>query len=157
MSASPSSLKNKEILIGVCGGVAAYKTADLVSKLRQVGAQVSVVMTEAAGAFIGKTTFEALTNRPVYSELFSPREHFLGEHIGLARRAEAFVIAPATANGISSSFKALVSRIIAWWIGDWPIKNCPARSATIEIGFGIAFYRQTEYEQTKPSLSHFVF
>ncbi|MCA8996217.1 MAG: phosphopantothenoylcysteine decarboxylase [Planctomycetaceae bacterium] len=112
MSASPSSLKNKEILIGVCGGVAAYKTADLVSKLRQVGAQVSVVMTEAAGAFIGKTTFEALTNRPVYSELFSPREHFLGEHIGLARRAEAFVIAPATANVIGSLAHGLADDLL---------------------------------------------
>lgn len=93
-----SSLSGKEILLGVSGGVAAYKSADLVSKLVQQGASVTVVMTASAHQFIGPTTFEALTNRPVYTEMFSPREHFLGEHIGLARRAELFVIAPATAN-----------------------------------------------------------
>src|SRR5690606_36377728 len=88
----------REILVGVCGGVAAYKTADLVSKLVQSGIKVSVIMTEAATRFIGQTTFEALTGRPVYIDMFSPNEHFLGEHIGLARRAQLFVAAPATAD-----------------------------------------------------------
>jgi phosphopantothenoylcysteine decarboxylase/phosphopantothenate--cysteine ligase len=68
------------------------------SKLVQAGAKVTVVMTESAERFIGATTFEALTNRPVHRHLFSPQEHFQGEHIGLARRAECMVIAPATAN-----------------------------------------------------------
>jgi len=90
--------RKTEILVGVCGGVAAYKTADLVSKLVQQGAAVSVVMTESAQKFIGKTTFEALTNRPVHLDLFTAQEHFQGEHIGLARRAELFIIAPATAH-----------------------------------------------------------
>jgi phosphopantothenoylcysteine decarboxylase/phosphopantothenate--cysteine ligase len=93
-----SSVQGKEILLGVSGGVAAYKSADLASKLVQEGAKVTVVMTKSAHRFIGATTFEALTNRPVYTEMFSPQEHFLGEHIGLARRAELFVVAPATAN-----------------------------------------------------------
>lgn len=92
------SLQNREIVLGVSGGVAAYKAADLASKLMQQGARVTVVMTAAAGKFIGATTFEAITNRPVAQDLFAPREHFLGEHIGLARRAELLVIAPATAN-----------------------------------------------------------
>ncbi len=87
-----------EILVGVAGGVAAYKTADVVSKLVQQGANVTVVMTRSAHEFIGPTTFQALTNRPVYSELFSPQEHYLGEHIGLARRAQLMLIAPATAH-----------------------------------------------------------
>jgi phosphopantothenoylcysteine decarboxylase len=91
-------VKNNEILIGVTGGIAAYKTADLVSKLVQSGAQVSVVMTAAAKQFIGATTFEALTGRPVYESIFIPQEHYLGEHIGLARRAELYVIAPASAD-----------------------------------------------------------
>lgn len=93
-----SSIVDREILVGVCGGVAAYKTADLVSKLVQQGAKVTVVMTKSAHQFIGETTFQALTNRPVYTELFSPQEHFVGEHIGLGRPAELLVIAPATAN-----------------------------------------------------------
>jgi phosphopantothenoylcysteine decarboxylase len=94
-------MQGREILLGVSGGIAAYKTADLTSKLVQQGAAVSVVMTQAAQKFIGATTFEALTGRPVYQGVFSPQEHFQGEHIGLARRAELFIIAPATANVIA--------------------------------------------------------
>lgn len=92
------TITNKEILLGVCGGVAAYKSAELTSKLVQSGAGVTVVMTRSAQSFIGATTFQALTGRPVYTELFDPKEHYIGEHIGLARRADIMIIAPATAN-----------------------------------------------------------
>jgi phosphopantothenoylcysteine decarboxylase/phosphopantothenate--cysteine ligase len=95
---SLSAVADREILIGVTGGIAAYKTADLTSKLVQAGARVTVAMTDAATKFIGPTTFEALTNRPVYRSMFEPVEHHQGEHIGLARRAELYVIAPATAD-----------------------------------------------------------
>jgi phosphopantothenoylcysteine decarboxylase len=91
-------LAGREILLGVTGGIAAYKVADLASKLVQAKAHVSVILTAAAEKFIGATTFEALTNRPVNGDLFSPQEHFQGEHIGLARRAKLLVIAPATAD-----------------------------------------------------------
>ncbi|MFK7778025.1 MAG: flavoprotein [Gimesia sp.] len=94
-------MQGREILLGVSGGIAAYKSADLTSKLVQQGAAVSVVMTQAAQKFIGATTFEALTGRPVHQGVFSTQEHFRGEHIGLAQRAEIFVIAPATANVIA--------------------------------------------------------
>ncbi|MBA3312581.1 MAG: phosphopantothenoylcysteine decarboxylase [Planctomycetota bacterium] len=93
-----SALDGREILLGIAGGVAAYKAAELTSRLVQSGAHVSVVLTEAATHFIGATTFEALTGRPVHTDGFRPREHFQGEHIGLARRAELFVVAPATAD-----------------------------------------------------------
>ena len=89
----------REIVLGVTGGIAAYKSADLCSKLVQAGHAVTAVMTEAAERFIGATTFEALTGRPVHRALFSPQEGFhQGEHIGLARRAELVVIAPASAD-----------------------------------------------------------
>ena len=91
-------LQGREILLGVTGGIAAYKSADLASKLVQAGASVSVVMTRAAKRFVGPTTFEALSGRPVPRGLFSPREHFQGEHIGLAQRADLMVVAPASAN-----------------------------------------------------------
>jgi len=94
-------LHNREILLGVSGGVAAYKAADLCSRLVQRGAKVTVIMTESAHQFIGARTFEALTGRPVYSHAFEAREHFQGEHIGLARRAELTIIAPATAQTIA--------------------------------------------------------
>jgi phosphopantothenoylcysteine decarboxylase/phosphopantothenate--cysteine ligase len=91
-------VQNCELLLGVTGGIAAYKAADLCSKLIQSGVKVTVVMTESALEFIGKTTFEALTGRPVYHDSFRPVEHFQGEHIGLANRAILMVVAPATAN-----------------------------------------------------------
>lgn len=95
------SLTDRELLIGVTGGVAAYKAAEVVSRCVQSGAGVTVVLTRSAGRFVGAATFEALTGRPVYSSLFQPREHFKGEHIGLAERAELFCIAPATANTLA--------------------------------------------------------
>lgn len=106
-------LENREILLGVCGGIAAYKSADLTSKLVQAGARVSVVMTESAHQFIGPTTFEALTNRPVYRQQFAPQEHFLGEHIGLVRRAELMVVAPATANYLAKVANGLADDLLS--------------------------------------------
>jgi len=94
-------MQDNEILLGVTGGIAAYKSADLCSKLVQSGARVTVVMTRAAQKFIGRTTFAALTDRPVYHDMFRPKEHHLGEHIGLARRAGLYVIAPCTADCIA--------------------------------------------------------
>jgi phosphopantothenoylcysteine decarboxylase/phosphopantothenate--cysteine ligase len=105
-------LKGREVLLGVTGGIAAYKVADLASKLVQAGAGVSVVMTRSARRFIGATTFEALTGRPVSRGMFTPVEHFLGEHIGLARGAEVFVIAPATANCLAKLAHGLADDLL---------------------------------------------
>lgn len=102
-----------EILLGVTGGIAAYKSADLCSKLVQAGASVSVVLTAAATKFIAKGTFEALTGRPVYEELFSPQEHFQGEHIGLPRRAQLIVIAPASADFMAKLAHGLADDLLS--------------------------------------------
>lgn len=101
------------MLLGVSGGIAAYKAADLTSKLMQAGAKVSVVLTPAATKFIGATTFEALTGRPVKTSMFEPREHFIGEHIGLARLAEAFVVAPATADTLAKLALGLADDLVS--------------------------------------------
>lgn len=106
-------MNNREILLGVTGGIAAYKTADLCSKLVQAGARVSVVMTKSAEEFIGATTFEALTGRPVHKHTFAPQEHFQGEHIGLARRAEILVIAPASANFLGKVAHGLADDLLS--------------------------------------------
>ncbi len=95
------SLKDKEILLGVTGGIAAYKAADLCSKLVQQDAKVSVVMTVSAEQFIGRTTFEALTNRPVHCDPFEVQEYFKGEHIGVGQRADFAIVAPATAASLA--------------------------------------------------------
>ena len=87
----------REILIGVSGGIAAYKAADLVSKLVQSGHSVSVAMSRAAAQFVGAPTFAALSGHAVTTDLFDPT-YPLGAHIELARRADLFCVAPATAN-----------------------------------------------------------
>lgn len=106
-------MKEREILLGVAGGVAAYKAADLASKLVQAGAAVTVAMTTSAKQFIGPTTFEALTGRPVYCDLFASQEHYLGEHIGLARRADVYLVAPATANLIAKLANGIADDLVS--------------------------------------------
>lgn len=91
-------LHGKRIVVGVCGGIAAYKAADLVSKLAQAGAQVDVILTERATQFVTPLTFSALSQRPVYSDLWEPTGEAAARHIELGRAADALVIAPATAN-----------------------------------------------------------
>src|SRR6476646_1514475 len=102
-----------EIVLGVTGGIAAYKAAELASKLVQGGSEVTAVLTAAAEKFIGPTTFEALTGRPVYRDLFAPQEHFQGEHIGLARRAELLVIAPASADFLAKRAHGLADELLS--------------------------------------------
>lgn len=94
-------LKGKNIILGVTGGIAAYKAADLASKLFQAGAKVSVVMTWEATEFISPKTFEALTGNPVIIEMFGPNASSGITHITLADAADVVVIVPATANIIA--------------------------------------------------------
>ncbi len=91
-------LQGKCIVLGVCGGIAAYKAADLASKLVKAGARVPVIMTEHATKFIAPLTFQTLTNQPVTTQMFDAPIHWNVEHISLAKQADAFVIVPATAN-----------------------------------------------------------
>lgn len=91
-------MQGRELLIGVTGGIAAYKTAYLVSRLVQQQARVTVVMTPAACRFVGTATFAALTGRPVATEVFAEASHPLGPHIELAEKAELMCVAPATAD-----------------------------------------------------------
>jgi phosphopantothenoylcysteine decarboxylase len=99
----PSSLVGREIVLGVSGGVAAYKSAALASLLVQGGAGVTAVLTRAARRFVGAATFAALTGRPVASRTFDPAVHPLGGHIELAARADLLVVAPATADFLAKA------------------------------------------------------
>ena len=89
-------LKDKRIVLGVTGGIAAYKACDLVSRLIKRGAQVRVVLTEHATRFVPPMTFEALSGNPAHVDSFAPRSEMA--HISLSKWADALVIAPATAN-----------------------------------------------------------
>ncbi len=93
-----SVFEGKHILLGVTGSIAAYKAADIASKLTQAGAEVDVVLTEHARRFITEITFRAITRRPVLIDLFDEPEERQIAHIHLAKRADVLLIAPATAN-----------------------------------------------------------
>lgn len=91
-------LTGKEVVLGVTGGIAAYKTAEVVSRLRKLGANVHVIMTENATRFITPLTMETMSANPVVTDTFDRPATWEVEHIALAKRAQVFVIAPATAN-----------------------------------------------------------
>ncbi len=95
-----SDLAGCEVVVAVCGGIAAYKTATLVSTLVQRGAGVSVAMTSAAQRFITPLTFESLTGRPVFTSLWEATDTHDPQHLHLSEAADLLVIAPATANMI---------------------------------------------------------
>jgi hypothetical protein len=90
-----SNLTDRTVVLGVTGSIAIYKAADLASKLTQAGALVDVAMTPEATKFVGPITFQSVTGRPVYSDMFDQSVPEL--HVDLARRADLMVIAPATA------------------------------------------------------------
>lgn len=94
-------MQNKRVLLGVTGGIAAYKACDLTSKLTQQGADVRVVMTESATKFVSPLTFQALSRNPVYTDTFDEKDPKKIAHIDLADWAELAIIAPATANIIA--------------------------------------------------------
>src|SRR5215469_7878252 len=94
-------LRDRYIVVGVCGGIAAYKVADLVSKLQQAGALVDVILTEHAADFVRPLTFSALSHRPVYTDLWEPTGEAAARHIELGQRADLLLVAPATANTIA--------------------------------------------------------
>ncbi len=93
-------LEGKNIVLGVCGGIAAYKAADVVSRLKKMAAEVSVIMTKSACELISPATFRALSQNPVSVSVFDEPKTWEINHISLAERADVFLVAPATANVI---------------------------------------------------------
>lgn len=125
-------LQDKRIVLGVCGSIAAYKAVDLASKLTQAGARVDVVLTAAAQRFVSPLTFQAVSGRPVYSDLWSAESpgalpsHIA--HIGLAEAADLMAVAPATANTLAKlahGFADDLLSVIAMAI-DCPLLIAPA-------------------------------
>ena len=94
-------LANKTVVLGITGGIAAYKAADLASKLTQAGARVEVIMTKAAMEFITPLTLRSLTHRQVVTDMFELASEYSVEHVALAEAADIVVIAPATADTIA--------------------------------------------------------
>lgn len=110
---SRDSLSGVVIVLGVTGSIAAYKAADLVSKLKQRGTEVVTVITEAAREFITPLTFETLSGNQVYTDLFGQKRQDVPVHISLAERADLMIIAPATANFIGKMKAGLADDLLS--------------------------------------------
>ncbi|MCZ8520204.1 MULTISPECIES: bifunctional phosphopantothenoylcysteine decarboxylase/phosphopantothenate--cysteine ligase CoaBC [Paenibacillus] len=106
-------LQGKTVVLGVCGGIAAYKAAALCSKLTQAGAQVRVIMTESAAKFVAPLTFQALSRHEVAIDTFDEKDPSVVMHIDLADRADAVVVAPATANLIGKMALGLADDMLS--------------------------------------------
>ena len=121
-------MTGRELLIGVSGGIAAYKTATLVSRLTQAGAGVTVVMTRSAARLVGPRTFESLSGRPVLTNVFGRGVH---PHIEMASRAELLCIAPATANILAKTACGLADDLLStlYLAFDGPVLMAPAMNA----------------------------
>jgi phosphopantothenoylcysteine decarboxylase/phosphopantothenate--cysteine ligase len=110
------ALKGREIIVAVCGGIAAYKVADVVSKLVQLGAGVSVVMTAEATQFITPLTFEALSGRKVRTCTFDLVDTSDPQHIGLTERADLMLVVPATSNIIAKVAHGICDELVSLMI-----------------------------------------
>ena len=121
-------LKGKNIVLGVCGGIAAYKVVELASRLTKAGAIVSVVMTKAATEFVTPLTFREITRQPVIVSMWDEPKRWNIEHIALAQRADLFVIAPATANVIAKMAHGIADDMLSTTIlaTEAPILVVPA-------------------------------
>lgn len=116
------------VTLGVTGGIASYKAADLASKLKGRGADVHVIMTRSAGEFVRPNVFEALTGNPVYTDLFRSSHLFRMPHIDLANRADAIVVAPATANLLGKLAHGIADDLLTTTLlaATCPVLICPA-------------------------------
>lgn len=108
-----SGLQGKTIVLGVSGGIAAYKAAALCSRLVQRGADVHVIMTDSAAKFITPLTLQTLSRHPVYTDTFDERDPAVVSHIDLADRADLFIVAPATANIIAKMAHGLADDMLS--------------------------------------------
>ena len=125
---SAPDLAGYEVIVGVCGGVAAYKTCTVVSRLVQQGAGVSVLMTRAARKFVGAQTFQALSGRRVHISLWAGENHHSPQHLRLGEGQDLMVIAPATANIIAKIAQGIADDLLSTTVvgADCPVMLAPA-------------------------------
>lgn len=121
-------LENKKIVLGITGGIAAYKAAELTRAFIRAGAQVRVIMTKSAMEFITPLTMQTLSQGPVYTDMFAPTDQYDMAHIALADFADAFIIAPATGNVIGKIASGIADDLLttAVMAQNKPTLICPA-------------------------------
>ena len=144
----------RRVLLGVTGGIASYKTVMLARLLAQAGAQVDVVMTRGALEFVGAITFEAVTGRRTYSEIFGAGNAL--DHIKLARDAEIFVIAPATADFMARAAHGMADDLLTACLlaNTSPVLIVPAMNdrmwANSQTQRNVAHLRELKYTVVDP-------
>jgi len=122
------------ILLGVTGGIAAYKAADLASRLTKDGHILDVVMTKNACEFITPLTFQTIVKAPVYTDGFAPVEDYSVEHVSLAKRADAVVVCPATANLLGKAAAGIADDLLTTVLlaaHEKPRVLCPAMNTAM--------------------------
>ena len=125
VSPSAAELAGRHIVLGLTGGIACYKAAELTRALIKAGATVQVVMTEAAEQFITAVTLQALSNRTVYTSQWDAREANNMAHINLTREADAVLIAPASADFVAKLLHGAASDLLSLLCLARPIERCP--------------------------------
>ena len=128
MADASAPLHARKVLLCVCGGIAAYKAAELVRRLRDAGAEVQVAMTENAQRFVGAQTFQALSGHPVRTSLWDAQAEAAMGHLELARWADRIVVAPATANTLAKLTHGFADDLVTTLClaTTAPITVCPA-------------------------------
>lgn len=124
---------NKKILLGICGGIAAYKSAHLVRELTRLGADVRVVMTHSAQQFINPLLMQALSGNEVRIDLFDTQAERAMGHIELARWADYLLIAPASANCLAKMAQGLADDLLStlYLVTETPVIVCPAMNRSM--------------------------
>lgn len=150
------SIKGKQIVLGVCGGIAAYKSAELLRLLVRQGALVRVVMTSSATHFVGPMTFEVLSRQKVLTDLFAPQESAAVHHIEWAQAADAVVIAPATANIIGKLANGIADDALSTLMlaVTAPVLVCPSMNTHMfmsrQVQRNLDLLKQLGYELIEP-------
>ena len=149
-----TDLTGREIVLGVTGGIAAYKSAEIVSRLRHLGARVHVIMTKNATEFVAPLTFQTLSANPVVTDTFTAPEYWNVEHVALAKLADVFVVAPATANILAKMANGIADDMLSTTLlaTKAPILAAPA----MNTGMWTAPATQENVRRLKERGVHFV-
>ncbi len=149
-------MKARRVCMGVTGCIAAYKSAQIASMLVQAQAEVTVVMTDSARRFIGPLTFESLTHRPVFTDMWGAQEPFNPKHIALADWAEVILVAPATANILGKVASGIADDLLSTLImsADVPVLFAPAMNSRMwnnpVVQTNVARLRELDYRFVDP-------
>ena len=133
------ALEHKKVILGVCGGIAAYKSVEILRRLTQAGASVRVIMTRSAQWFVGALTFEALSGQPVFKEMFAEGQEASIRHIDWAQSTDGVIIAPATANMVGKLANGIADDPLSTFMlaVSAPVLVCPSMNSQMYVSHAV--------------------